>query len=57
MNIKNEVDAGLKALAECGVAVPAKAYNYPETEIVEFYDGGMSISEIADLVIQLSLIV
>lgn len=54
MNIKEEVNKDLRAQEEIGIPIPAKAYEYPEAEIIEFYDNGMSIEEIADLVLDLT---
>lgn len=54
MNIVAEVKKELEELKKIGSRIPARAIAYPEAnadKINEYYDNGMSISEIADLVL------
>jgi hypothetical protein len=53
MTINQQVVAELKAMKECGMRVPKKAFAMAESDDMTQYEC-MSISEIADLVIALA---
>ncbi len=59
INVVQDVVRELKCMKEVGIRVPAKALKFANNvdnanSIVEYYDNGMSVSEIADLVIDLA---
>lgn len=54
MNVAIEVKQELQCLKEIGTRISKKAMAYPEehaAEMVDFYNNGMKISEIADYVV------
>jgi hypothetical protein len=53
MTINQQVVAELKAMKECGMRVPKKAFALAESDDMTQYEC-MSISEIADLIIDLA---
>jgi hypothetical protein len=53
-DVQEQVRSELKAMKDVGMNVPDSAFYAPRRELLEYEENGMSISEIADLVISLA---